>query len=685
MLAALLCGTLQLAACADDADTAARIHVDVESIEIDGALVAVGSSETRHVRITNTARTAPLTVGVRLEYEAPAPGADMDGPALDLVAGNVEDDIVLEPDSELLVSVRYRRAVDLHQRSATLVITSDAVDQPERQVLITVSPGGHDPRITPELVDFGQVKAGEKPKRAITVANAGVVDLKITNMLFQGHPDYTLSRDGVTWEVGEDIQLDPPLLVVPGETDVFDIGFKPLTNVPGEAKVVFYTDDPAHAHGILVEVKANTQGPCIQVNPKKVQFGGKLVANKALLPVEVISCGTAPLDITSIAFKADSNADFGVDHTTLPGFEDAGQPTEETPLIIPVNNQATFNVVYVPSIVSPLGEDGQPIFDEGIVVIQSNAFDAQLEVEVAGLGVDKECPTAVGIIQEGEQVIPQTNLHLFGDQSFAPTGGIISWKWGVQQPTGSVGIFVPSDTFPNPTFETNTAGEYLFSLEVWDEAGVRSCVPWQQTVLVVPDEAIHVELHWHTPDDPDETDQGAGALPATKADVDVDDDYPGADLDLHFTHDKYAQSGPDIDNDGVPDGWFDQPFDAFWFNANPNWGSFDPSIDDDPRLHMDDRDGAGPENLNLNIPENTLYRIGVHYWSDHGYGTSFATVRVYIYSNLVFQVANVELIEHDMWDAATIDWPSGKVTLVQQGGGGYKITPNYQNPFFFQP
>ena len=40
-------------------------------------------------------------------------------------------------------------------------------------------------------------------------------------------------------------------------------------------------------------------------------------------------------------------------------------------------------------------------------------------------------------------------------------------------------------------------------------------------------------------------------------------------------------------------------FDCFWFNAHPNWGSFDPSVDDDPGLDRDDTDGAGPENLFL--------------------------------------------------------------------------------------
>ncbi len=438
-----------------------------------------------------------------------------------------------------------------------------------------------------------------------------------------------------------------------------------------QGTLVFFTNDPSEPSGTKVDLTANEQGPCIKVNPKKVQFGGKLVGVKSVLPIEIISCGTAPLSVTKIQFVADSDPDFALDTTTLIGFEDGSSPSKDGPLEIPINLQATLNVNYVPAQESPLGNDGQYISDVATILIESNAFEAILEIEVTGLGVTKVCPTAVGVIQEGQEVIPQTVLHLFGDQSFAPAGEISSWKWTVEQPTGSQSAFVPSDTFPNPTFEANTAGTYEFKLHVWDQAQVKSCTWWVQEVAVLPDEAIHVELLWATPNDPDETDEGPEA---------------GSDVDLHFVHDQYAKSGPDLDNDGQNDPWFDQPFDCFWFNAHPNWGSFDPSIDDDPGLDRDDTDGAGPENLNLNIPENgATYRVGVHYWSDHEYGPSYSTVRIYIWGVLVFEVKDVKMVNHDMWNVATIDWPSAKVSLVQLEDGGYKVTPDYQNPFFFQP
>ena len=650
--------------------------------------VAVGDVTTETITIRNVAVAGadPLDLDMTFTYDAPGGVEEGAQPSLQMLSVTKGGEAVAFEGNRALTSVgsfestahsvevviQFRRYDDNFPRTGYLSIISNTRSSSEQSITIPFSSQEGLPvaNVQPLLVDFGQVKAFEEPKKPINVANTGSDDLRISNVLFQGHPDYRFSYQGTEFEPGEEIKFEPPISVDPNAIEVFVVSFKPLTDVPAEGKVVFYTNDPAHPSGILVELKANTEGPCIQVNPKKVQFGGKLVGNKAQLPIEILSCGTADLVVTNIVFTDGSNPNFSLDYTTLPGFEDNSKPNAEVPLTIPVNNQSTFNVVYVPSIENPLGEDSQPVFDKGIILIESNAFDASLEIEVTGLGVEKECPTAVGVIQEGEQVIPQTNLHLFGDQSFAPAGAVASWEWSVVQPAGSASVFVPSDTFPNPTFEVNTAGEYQYSLVVEDEAGVESCVPWKTTVLVVPDEAIHVELLWHTPVDPDETDQGPEA---------------GSDVDLHFLHDAYAQSGPDIDEDGLPDGWFDQPFDCFWFNAHPNWGSFDPSIDDDPGLDRDDTDGAGPENLNLNIPENTLYRVGVHYWSDHEYGPSFITLRIYIYSNLVFEVKDVKLVNYDMWDAATIEWPSAKVSLVQKGGGEYKITPDYQNPFFFQP
>jgi len=423
----------------------------------------------------------------------------------------------------------------------------------------------------------------------------------------------------------------------------------------GEADGAPYPDGP-DAQGDPTSPDGRSEPPCIEVNPDKVNFGGKIWGQTSVAPLEMTACGDLPVKIFSIEMEEHSSPEYDVDLSALDH-----EPSPGDPVVVPANGMVIVNVTYTPSAESPVDSEGNVILDTGEVLIHSNASSSPLIVPTSGAAVCLCCPTAILKVDEGDEVAPQTILHLNGEESYAPNGAIQKWEWSVEQPVGSASVFVPSFTFPNPTFEANVAGVYKFYLTVYDDTNTPSCFPAQYEVVVIPDEAIHVELLWSTPQDPDETDSGPDV---------------GSDLDLHFLH-PYA-AGPDMDGDGTPDGWFDIPFDAFWFNPKPNWGSFDPAVADDPSLDRDDTDGAGPENLNLDIPEQAAYRVGVHYWNDHGYGSAYATVRVYIYGQLVFEDADVMLIQDDLWSVCSIQWPDGKVIpITDPVTGGHKIAHVY--------
>lgn len=302
----------------------------------------------------------------------------------------------------------------------------------------------------------------------------------------------------------------------------------------------------------------------------------------------------------------------------------------------------------------------------GILLIENNSSQQTLEIGVSGVGAFILCPTAVIEVTEGAEVVPSTTLHLFGDESEAATGTITKWDWSVDQPLGSQSPFIPSNTFPNPAFEVHVHGTYTFYLTVFDEQNIPSCSPATQEVAVLSPSGIRIELLWDTPQDPDQTDEGPEA---------------GADLDLHFTHP--LAEGPDLDQDGLPDPWFSDPFDCFWYNPDPEWGSPSPEAGDDPMMLVNDTSGAGPEVIQLHLPESEPYRVGVHYWNDHGFGKSYATVRVYIDSDLVYEAPDVALVDSDLWDVCIIDGETGTVQAVSNTDGTPKISPDYYNPFFF--
>ena len=181
-----------------------------------------------------------------------------------------------------------------------------------------------------------------------------------------------------------------------------------------------------------------------------------------------------------------------------------------------------------------------------------------------------------------------------------------------------------------------------------DPAYGKGRVNARQAALLSGPKSIHVQLVWNTPADPNQT------------------DMTGTDLDLHLLHED-AQGE-----------WGALPYDCFSLNAKPSWG--DPaSTEDDPRLDMDDTNGAGPENINIDRPEpGHTYHVGVNYYDDHGFGASLATIRVYVRGELLASWENVLLQPGQFWYASTL-------TVSADGDVGFatvnRITPGYPQDF----
>jgi hypothetical protein len=393
------------------------------------------------------------------------------------------------------------------------------------------------------------------------------------------------------------------------------------------------------------------QTPCLKIEPSGgyLHFGGLLFGLSDTRDFSLVNCGSVDVVVTGVALKGDGTSDeFTPDFSSMtnqyPAVGSAG-PTVDKPLVIPGQGYAVASVRYDPKDITPLDGYGNPDpADTDTVVVTSNAGPFLLNL--TGWGVKTLCPQAKVTVVDGEEVVPQTVMHLNGDQSYAPGGGTIKkYQWTVKQSAGSAKSFSPNAGFANPTFTPDAAGEYQFCLDVWDQNNTKSCTPACVTVLVVPNNAIHIELLWDTPADADQTDSGSNA---------------GADLDLHFAHPLAVK--PDQDCDGSPDPWFANPYDCFWFNPNPNWGGAWAGANDDPSMDLDDTDGAGPENLNLELPEGTAdepftYAIGVHSYQDNGYGTSLASVNLYVNGALALAIAKVELEPLDMWYVGKLHWP----------------------------
>ena len=178
---------------------------------------------------------------------------------------------------------------------------------------------------------------------------------------------------------------------------------------------------------------------------------------------------------------------------------------------------------------------------------------------------------------------PLTTVELVGLAT--DDGRCVGSSWTlVSQPRGSaVRGPVPADALET-SFTPDIAGSYVLELRVVDDDGLAaSCTA---TVLAIATEGIRVEIFWES----------------------------NADMDTHL-----------LNPEGT--GWFNRD-DCYYANCiggdRLNWGDPDRS-DDDPSLDIDDTDGFGPENINIDEPAPGTYRVGVHAFSRSGE----VTVNVY--------------------------------------------------------
>ncbi|TXD33952.1 hypothetical protein FRC98_19850 [Lujinxingia vulgaris] len=222
---------------------------------------------------------------------------------------------------------------------------------------------------------------------------------------------------------------------------------------------------------------------------------------------------------------------------------------------------------------------------------------------------------------------PLDSIELSALSSFESGGGdITAVEWAiVEQPAdGAVQLTSGPSSWTNELF-LELAGHYIVELHVWNDRGERSCEPARMELVALPDAALHIQLVWDTP-----------------RDLERYDDH-GSDLDLHVLH---------------PLGrWGRIPYDCYWQNPRPAWGA---------SLDIDRGNGWGPENINLNEPEDGLsYGVGVHYFADRGLGDSFATVRIYVAGTLADEFQREPMRQGQFWHVANVNWPSGEIDAVE--------------------
>ena len=250
---------------------------------------------------------------------------------------------------------------------------------------------------------------------------------------------------------------------------------------------------------------------------------------------------------------------------------------------------------------------------------------------------------------------PPFGITTFDGSSSNDDGTIVSYQWTlITQPNGSAESLM-TPTSSTTDIVTDMAGIYTAELIVTDNDGLTgSC---QVSVEAIPEEDLRVEMFW------------------TEA---------GDDMDLHLLPTGYwDQHGCNIYNSSSLRSeicYFSNCKASSSTGLNSvDWGvardsSTNLGYDDDPYLDLDDISGVGPENINIEMPENTTdeYVVVVHDYSGSGDPTisNDVTVNVYLDGALT-NTQTIGISGEDTYQTFfSIDYASGTVTPMSNTCNG---------------
>ena len=496
----------------------------------------------------------------------------------------------------------------------------------------------------PKALDLGVVVPGETSSASLSILNLGTMPFDISASELSGAAGFAVDA---AW----------PVTLEPGGSIDLTVTF--ATDTPGLHKATLtLVNSAVNSDAGVIQMLGVGASPCLKATPSSVDFGGAYVASNHSLPLSIVSCGALPVVVDDISLENPSGAAFELDLSAGPS---------PLPWSLAPGQVVEVAVRFEPLSSSPTDPDGNPIPEQAVVKVVGAGDGQEVQVPVSGFASEAGCPMPIIDIAEGHAVAPGTTLHLDGSGSLAPGGMPSLFSWAVIRPDGAPEVdFLPSSDEAMVTYDVDTLGTYQFSLKVFDEVDdevITGCSTAIWDVTVKEAMPLIVELTWDTPGDSDQDDQGPGV---------------GADLDLHLH--RGGGTNPDYDGDGVSDTWFDTQLDLYWVDESPDWG--EPGPDGDPLLAIQDPDGKGPETIHHPQPEpGAVYTLGVHGWSDYGFGPSVATIRIYHFEELVTEVSGAVLSSGDLWEVGVLEWPKCEFTASVGLEGGYKLTPGYPNPF----
>ncbi|MBN2695767.1 choice-of-anchor D domain-containing protein [bacterium] len=623
--------------------------------------------------------------------------------------------LTIKPKDSVNLTIRYTPTEEGGDPTGVLTIKSNDEYSTEHVVFLKTTVPNAVISVTPEAVEFsGEISVGTPIEREIVVKNIGTSALK-----FENGENPAVYLGAGTHPAFELIDLDQVRTLEPlrfGENGqeiydsfTFKLKYTPTGDSDETGTIIIYNNsvNSSPTKIITVEGKSQTCRLLLQPADAYVDFGERPMNSENTYTITLSNAGTGPCIISKVELDETSSAsEFEIELPEEPqipitletgaryNFKSYFRPTSETGsggaagiVNIESDDPLWTDGVKKITLFGSTKEDNSPV----CIIENTNGGEAYFEVE-PGQIENVECERS-GVCSNIQMV----------SKSYDPQGENITLTWRMVEAPAS---YTNSDWISYPTrdpwnelntdkhyvdfyvpYATPPGSRYLVELTVRNTSGLESSCYGE--IHGLTGNSLHIELFWENP----------------------------SDVDLHLTNPTFQSLSinnidpvnhsldPDLENFrsvSNTDWWSsgDTGKDCYFGNCKGDgisWGL--PGTLDDPRLDRDDIPGTGPENINIEKPQEGWYRVGIHYYSQSSQtrGTR-SYVRVYCNGVIAYQ-GNAQLNATDYWWlVADVYWKpvgdtgvcyvfnDGRVYDAEQGHGtaGYQgdliedIEPNQE-------
>jgi len=211
----------------------------------------------------------------------------------------------LVPGSECVVRVRFNPQQE-GDMPATLVVRSDAKQEPLVRVRLQGTGVDAWARLSPRRLDFGRIEADSTKTLSFTATNPTDLPVEVTPKLLGAQKD--------------EFQAEP-VVIAPGEEREVAVTFAPV--VVGAKQVALAVSPCRGCSDVAVQVAAEALDRAVVAEPPELDFGSIPVDKDSLRVARLHNLSTEPMEVTAFSLTSDeasfSHGDIGVPLVLQPG------------------------------------------------------------------------------------------------------------------------------------------------------------------------------------------------------------------------------------------------------------------------------------------------------------------------------------------------------------------------------